>query len=555
MLIRFGGFTGENRAINPRLLGDSVCTLSRNHKPTRSDLRPWRNPLSVATVPTGRQTIYRMGRDVASDSQYWLSWPTRVHAVRGFSSDDASERTYFTGDGPPKVSDNTMALASQPYPTTSRPLGIPAPATALTGTVTGGTASNGTFVYTYTYVNDWGWESAPAPGLTISRPTDATVTLAGFAAAPAGNYQINRIRVYRTQTGSSATEFFFLREIALGVASTTDDNRTLGDVMETLKWQPAPANLKHLTAMWNGMLAGISGDRVRFCEAYVPYAWPVEYDAVPPDSTPVALGVFGQSLLVLTTGRPLLVAGSGPDSLDQQPLEFSQACCSDTSVVGMGSGVAWASEDGLCWYGAGGPRLLTTGIMTREDWQAINPRSIVGRMYEGLYFGSYLDGVVRRGFLMDPINPTGIYFLDKGYEAMHFDELQDQLYVLDGANVMRWDAGATVMTARVRSKTFRTPLPTNFGALEVIADAYPVSVAIEAQGMDPAEVAALVADFGGLLSAPISTTLRYQVSVTNKAPIVLPGGFSASDWVLDVEATSPVLGVAMATTIDELRAV
>lgn len=555
MLIRFGGFTGENRAINPKLLADGVCTLSRNQKPGRGDLRPWRNPLNVATVPAGRKTIYRMGRDTASDATYWLSWTTRVHAVRGFDADDTTERTYYTGDGAPKVTDNIMALASAPYPTASRPLGIPAPATAMTGTVSGGAASSEAYVYTYTHVSDWGWESAPAPGLTITRPTDATVTLTSFAAAPSGNHQINRIRIYRTQTGGSSTEFFFLREIALGTTTTTDDNRALGDVLETMNWLPAPADLKHLTAMWNGMLAGISGNSVRFCEAYVPYAWPSAYDAIPPDSKPVALGVFGQSLLVLTTGRPLLVAGSGPDSLDQQPLEFSQACSSDASVVSMGAGVAWASEDGLCWYGAGGPRLLTAGIMTRDDWQAINPRSITACMYEGLYFGSYLDGSTRRGFMIDPTNPTGIYFLDKGYEAMHFDELQDQLYVLDGINVQRWDAGPTSMTVRARSKTFRTPLPANFGALEVITDTYPVSVAIEAQGMDPAEVAALVADFGGVLSAPISTTLRYQVSVAGKAPIVLPGGFSASDWTVDVEAIAPVLGVPMASTIDELRAV
>ncbi|NYW24490.1 hypothetical protein C6506_28775, partial [Escherichia coli] len=108
-------------------------------KPGRGDLRPWRNPATVATVPAGRQTIYRMGRDVASDANYWLSWTGVVHAVRGFDTADTTERTYYTGDGAPKVTDNTIALASAPYPTASRPLGLPAPASAPLASVNAGT--------------------------------------------------------------------------------------------------------------------------------------------------------------------------------------------------------------------------------------------------------------------------------------------------------------------------------------------------------------------------------------------------------------------------------
>ena len=538
---RFFGFNGENRAIHPKLLPDTVCTILRNAKPGRGDLRPWRQPLTVASVPAGRQTVYRMGRDVASDSQYWLSWPTVVHAVRGFETGDTTERTYFTGDGAPKVTDNIMALASAPYPTASRPMGLPAPATALLVLMDEGawTGDNESYTYTYTYVNDWGWESAPAPGsLLHTRPIDATATLSGFAAPPAGNYQINRIRIYRTQTGDSgSSDLFFMREIAIGTTSTQDDNRTLGEVLATQQisvpgsaWLPAPDDLSHLTTLWNGMMAGISGGEVRFCEAYVPYAWPIAYDAVPPDSKAVALGVFGQALLVLTTGRPLLVQGSSPDSMDQVPLEIPQACIAPRSVASMGSGVAWASNDGLCWYGAGGPRILTAGLMTRDDWMALKPETLIGRMYEGLYLGSYNDGTGRKAFLIDPANPTGLYFLDVGYEAMHFDELQDQLYVLNGTNVQRWDAGE-LMTYTARSKTFRMPMPLNFAAAEVTADAFPVTLRVVADG-----------------------ALKHTQTVESNSPFRLPGGFMATDWALELQGTGAVQGVAMSTSMTELKA-
>lgn len=536
-VIALAGFAGENRAIHPKILPDAVGVVSRNQKPGRGDLRAWKQPTTVATIPAGRQTIYRMGRDVASDTQYWLSWPTVVHAVRGFDAEDTTERTYYTGDGAPKVTFNTSLDGVDPQDnpgSNSRPLGLPAPATAPliatgTGTWTGDQTS---YFYVYTYVNDWGWESAPSPvSLQNDRPSDATATVSGFAAPPAGNYQINRIRIYRTQTGASgATEFFFLREIAYGTANTTDDNRDLGDVMATSTWIMPPEDLSFLTTLWNGMLAGISGNAVRFCEPYVPYAWPIAYDVVPPDSKPVGLGVFGQSLLVLTTGRPLLLAGTSAD-MDQQPLEIPQACIAPRSIVSMGSGVAWAAEDGLCWYGSGGARILTAGIMTREDWKALNPSSIIGRFYEGLYFGSYLDGATRRGFMIDPSNPQGLFFLDAGYVAMHFDELKDQLYVLDGANVQKWDAGAP-FTYRFRSKVFKGPKPSNFACCEVVADAYPVTVRFWGDGV-----------------------LKHTKSVTGRDPFRLPSGFRATDWQIEVEGINPVQSVAMAHSVAELRGI
>ena len=535
-VIRMAGFMGENRALDPMLLPPGVGVYSRNQKPGRGNLLPWKQTTTVATVPSGRATIYRMGRDVASDSQYWLSWTTVVHAMRGFDAGDTTERTFYTGDGVPKVTDNTIALATAPYPTASRPLGLPAPATGpiLSG-ATGGTGSNASYFYAYTYVNDWGWESAPSPpSLLLTRKVDDSVTIGSFAAVPAGNYGVTLVRIYRTQsTASGDASFFFLREIAVGVSTATDDNRALGEVLPTTTWLAPPADLSFLTALWNGMAAGISGGVVRVCEPYTPYAWPAAYDVVPPDSKAVGLGVFGQSLLVLTTGRPLLISGSGPDSLDQQRLEIPQACIAPRSVVNMGSGVAWASPDGLCFYGQGGARILTNGIMLRDDWQALVPSSITGQMYEGLYFGSYDDGSGRKGFVINPGDPQGMYFLDGAYTALHFDDLQDQLYVLSSTNIQRWDSGASSMTTTFRGKLERLPRPMpSFACAEVTATTYPVTFKVYADGV-----------------------LKHTQSVTSSAPFRLPAGFYATNWQLELSGTGAIQGAAMAHSVQELAQV
>ena len=50
-VIRYGGFAGENRAINPVMLPDTVGVVSRNQKPGRGDLRAWKSPATPPSSP------------------------------------------------------------------------------------------------------------------------------------------------------------------------------------------------------------------------------------------------------------------------------------------------------------------------------------------------------------------------------------------------------------------------------------------------------------------------------------------------------------------------
>lgn len=531
-MIGVSGFAGENRALHPMLLRENIGTQSTNQKPGRGDLRPWKAPLNKATVPQFTGTIHRMGRDVASDTQYWLSWPGQVHVVVAPNAADTAERTYYTGAGTPKWTNTTLALASAPYPAAYRELGVPAPAAPCTLLASGGvSALVETRYYTYTYVTAIGEESAPAaPSLALTCKQDDEVAISSLAAPPNGAYDIDLIRIYRTQTNSGGADFYFLREIGATQTATTDDNRDLGEVLPTTTWLMPPADLKWLTGLWNGMMAGISGRAIRFCEAYTFYAWPIAYEVLPSNAQPVALATYGQNLVVLTNGNPSIITGGTPDAMDEQPVEFYQACVAPLSAVGMGHGVAWASPDGLAYIGSGGPRLLTLGVMTRDDWQALKPETIQGCMYEGRYFGFYNDGT-RKCFVYDPANPDGLYFLDFGVDALHLDDLQDALFVLDGTNVQKWDAGA-LKTVTFKSKLFKMPKPTQgFACAEVVADIYPVTFKLYADG-----------------------ALKHTQTVTSNNPFRLPGGYYAQTFQMEVSGTSAVQGMAMAHSMQEIKA-
>lgn len=82
---------------------------------------------------------------------FWFHWTTLVHAVKGPVAGDTTERTYYTGDGVPKVTDSSLATAGggTAYPNNSYTLGIPAPANPIvataqvrTGNITAATKSN-----------------------------------------------------------------------------------------------------------------------------------------------------------------------------------------------------------------------------------------------------------------------------------------------------------------------------------------------------------------------------------------------------------------------------
>lgn len=544
-IIRIEGFTGENRALHPKLLPSKVGAVSLNQKPGRGDLRPWKAPLTVATIQAGKKTIYRMGRDVASDTDYWLSWGSVVHVVRGDNTGDTAERTYYTGDGTPKWTDTAKALGANP-PTAYRELGVPAPIAAPTLAQSGGVSTtNETRAYVYTFVTEVGHEGAPSSATGITCKADATVTISGFSAAPSGAFGITLKRIYRTETGSSgATAFYFLREIGIGVSSTTDDGRALGEVLPTTDWLPAPGieqggvnnltepALHSLTPMWNGMMAGISGRGIRVCEAYVPTAWPLGYEIAPADYSPVALGSFGQTLVGLTNGKPLVVVGGSPDALDEQPIEFLAACVSVRSVVSMGHGVAWASPDGLAYIGSGPARILTADLMTQDDWRAINPSTIIGAMLEGRYVGFYEQPIgTKKGFVIDPANPAGMYFLDFGADAAYVDDLQGTLYVLSGASVRKWDAGAA-LTATFRSKVFDLGCAcSGFACAEVVADAYPVTFRLFIDG---------------------SASPMFTATVANRQPFRLPSGYQASAVQIEIITSGAVQAVAMAHSMREL---
>jgi hypothetical protein len=528
----FGGITPK---VPPRYLADTMAQTALNGVVFNGSLQPLLGVGSaVATLTKSGTplTIYRFGQSSVSDSQYWFHWTTDVNVCRSQISGDTAEWTFYTGDGAPKATYAALALSGANYPAVSRPLGILAPTSiasvTVTGTPTEETDIPETRVYTYTVLNKesgFEFQSAPAPGSAdVSVRIGQSVVVGNFDSVPSG-YTLTHRRIYRSTSGT----FLFVAEIPLSATSFTDTvvAEDLGEELPSLTWLPPPATLAGLTNLPNGIMAGFTGRDVYFCEPYRPYAWPVQY-MQSLDFPVVGLGRMDTTLAVLTTGTPYFIQGSSPDAMVVVKSDLEQACASKRSIVSTNNSVIYASPDGLVLLSSGGSRILTEQMFTRAQWQAtFNPSSIHAYQHDMKYVAFYTVGGVTGGFIFDLT--TGQMILHTLYATAGYNDLQaDKLYTaFSNREVKIWLAGSA-LNYTWKSKKFSMPKVMGFSCAQVEAEAYPVTAKFYSD-----------------------STLMHTETVTSRAPFRLPAT-PGLDWEIQVEGNTEVFNIAMAQSMQEL---
>lgn len=518
----------------PRHLAQTALNIDLSARTTR----PWKDPLSVSTgyAANALSSIYRFGQDVVSDTQYWFHFAGfDVDFVKGAIAQDQTERTYFTGFGAPKVTDNTLGLtAGPPYPADYYTLGVPAPTAAPTVVITGsGSGDAEARAYVYTYVTGWGEESAPSPASAAQDVLPGqTVTLSALQTGPVGDYNVTAKRIYRSVTGSAGTLYYFVKEIAVATTSTVDDAATLGEPLQTEGWVPPPTAAYGITQMANGITLVFDGFDVCPSVQYAPYAYPAGYRQST-DFKIVGGKAFGNQALVCTVGCPYLVTGVAPDSLMLSKIEFPQACVSKRSIVAVPGGCVYASPDGLVFVDASGRAFLATEkLFTREDWQALNPESIHAYLYNGRYVGFYDTGIVQGGFIFEPKEEDAAFsFIETYATAGYSDLLQDELYLKIGTEIKKWNAAGTKMSTTWRSGITTLGKPENMAVARVRAFTYPVTFKLYADGV-----------------------LKHTKSVSNAEIFKMPGDYNATEYEIEITGTNEARSAIVATSVDELVA-
>lgn len=264
--------------------------------------------------------------------------------------------------------------------------------------------------YVYTFVSSLGEEGPPSPPSEVIQALDGDViVLCGLEVPPTVNYDITCIRIYRTNATEAGADFQFVKEIPVDVTAVDSvEAIDLGEVLSTATWDPPVETMQGITSLPNGMMVAFDGKDVHFAEPYFPHAWPPEYKQSV-DYEIVGLAAFGNTVAILTEGIPSIITGSHPRNANIRPLKMNQSCLSKESIASLRDRIIYASPDGLIEIGVNGIRNITEAYVTKREWAAFDPATMVSEIHDGKYFG-FFDGPDNVAQPPDAVAATGTIF-------------------------------------------------------------------------------------------------------------------------------------------------
>ncbi len=616
--IRLEDFGGLIPRQSKRLLPNPAATVARNVKLLSGEIRGLRVPRLLqdfSLLPYEVKRAYRWEWiDVYGDThEFWQTFAdATTDVLRSTILNDSFDRYYWTGltYSKPQYNTRDRILAGEP----PLSLGVPQPPNALTATETVvGTATETTRAYVYTFVSEYGEEGPPADATLITAPADSTITLSNISITveDAANRRITKRKIYRTVVGNASTSYFYVGEIN-DMSTTTfvddlpDDTVALNNILESVYWQPPP-DMDGWVTMPNGYIVGWKGRTICFSEPYRPHAWPVEYQ-ISTEFEIVGMAVWGTALVVGTKSQPYLGQGVTPQSFTMQKMDAVEPCLSRRGMVATVAGAYYPSLNGLVMVNAGGINVITTDVLTKEEWEDYNPRNIFAAPL-GLQYIAF--NASNFGFVFNPTEPKTklieIDFFDQ-VTSVTTDKYTGNVYILRAGRVFEWDPNSEErLFWQWRSKEFHLPKPVNFGAVKIkfvtqaqafVPDdtnsaylqsfndariAYPLNTLnmrplgramkrdvsdiyltwTEVQNRGPLGGSELYNFSPALNSQPAITRFRawaggelvYDSAIVDESIMRLPTGFKRDVWQFELASNSNVFSVQIAETGKELEKV
>jgi len=490
-------FSGTAPGVAPRLLAEKFGQVAENVDFESGRLVATTEDSDTYTLQSGsRRSIYYY-RDTS-----WLEWSQDgVSVVPGPIPGDTTDRLYFTGQDYPRMGTvSTLVSGSSGYPANSYRLGVPAPSGAPGVAVTGtadATLTPNDVSYVYTYVTAFGEEGPPSLPSAIVQLDDTQTTTISLPTShqPSGNYNFGsgaKKRIYRSNTGSTNTQFQFAGEVAYTATSFDDiqDADTLGEVLPSATWIGPPDDntslypdgpLKGLISLAQGTMAGFTGKRFCLSEPFLPHAWPIGY-RITTEEDIVAIASTANGVAALTDGQPYFITGTEPSAMTAVRIDLAQACVNINSVVDMGNYVLYAGPDGLCVLESASGSVLTTGLISVKQWNDdFHPTTLRAFRHEGTYVAFHASG----GWVFDPRadeNALSTLTIAAEVRGGYMNPKDGELYIIVGNKIKKYRGGSASKTATFKSKKYVTPAPVSMGWVSVHANAYPTTVKVYGDG-------------------------------------------------------------------------
>lgn len=464
LLAHFGGIIPR---LAEHMLGPNQATMAHDVKLRNGRLEAWREPCFFGDAVPQAVSFHVHGCCLAS-------WDKPVD-VAELTPDWG--RFYMTDrlEGGLKY-----VVVDSCCNTSVQSCGVPQPRSSLTAAANeqcGREADARSYVYTF--INQWGEESAPSPASNVVRVDDGSaVNVSGFGVPPDG-YGISGINLYRAATGfrppdgkvqAPATEYLFVAQLPLGTTVFTDNTRSvfLGAVLETQNDRMPPAGMTGVTSVGDQVrLAAFRRNRIYFSEQFQPHNWPAKYDLTL-DFNIVHMYAQDQRLFVTTDSIPYIIDVSSCDDTKCVPVTSLETPlpdigCRPHGAIMTAHGVFYASPIGIILLQPDGRwHVVTARWFGETEWQKLKPDTIRMAYWEG-----YLVFATDMATFMLNINGQPYGDMD-GAELCTLsirpvDMLvtnTGKLMFLENNQVWVWDSGADYMPYLWRSR----PLVSDAGA-------------------------------------------------------------------------------------------
>lgn len=603
--VRIENFAGMIPRISRRLLPDGFGEAVINCKLTSGELRAFAEPRKLVEFPDFVGIIRAIYRVPNSPSDVWVPFEDEgVDVVPAPLVNDAFDRLYWTETGDaPRMTTKQRLIDEDP----ALLLGVPGPTTAPSLIVTGGAAPTETRAYVYTFVSDYGEEGPPSPPVLLSGNIDGSWDLSALETTvpDASERNITKKRIYRTVTGTTSVEYYFVAEITLATTTYSDTSLSStvaqNNLLESTSFQPPPSTLSGLVVMPNGFLAGFSGRDIYFSEPYRPHAWPPEY-VVSTEFDIVGLGVIGSTLVACTRGAPYVLHGVNPAAVALAKTDLPEPCVAKRSIISSEAGVLYASPNGLVLVTQSGARMITEDITERNQWlREYVPSAIRAVRYQQTSYLAFTEP--KSGFIINPTQARAAFVKINdatGIDGVSYDRYTGDIYLIIDNRIYQFDPPSTSpLFYDWKSKEFDFPRPLNLGAAHVKLDTAPLvennanvdaaqafndarmafpldtlnmyalnTVKVLTDPSIPPEIKQLKQPIGGSplflineVSNPfVGATLEvyadgelvYAQSVEDSEIVRLPSGFKTSRWQFRLVGNAPCYSLAVSETRKEL---
>lgn len=557
-VIAFTPFNGIRSELTPNLLPEGYAVECTNCFIDGGNLDAWDGLTETQTLgKTGTiNTLSLMAGSI------WLHFTETANVALAPIANNDKFYSIITGLDKPRYTNSELATTGggQNWPNFSYHLGFPAPALQIDATVGSATPDGlrieysiaGTesdpignklaYTYVYTFADAEGREGPPStPSNTVYASTDDQITLTNIEAL-AGTYNPvgTVIRIYRSEEGSP---FQFLVELSNGTSSYIDDfTIAAGSAIETTLWSAPPTALAGIVTMANGIMAGYKGNDLYLSEPYQPSAWPEDY-ILHTDYPIKGLASVGNTLIVTTEKYPYVAVGTIPVKFTMNKLDTIQANVSTRSIIDIGKGAMYASNDGIVMVTSGGASVVSKEIISEKTWQEMNPSSIHAVFYREKYMGFYNAGVgsittengetipAQGSFLFDPVKGN-VTYSDVYGTASYSDVNTGNVYIVQddaGTNkVYQWHSAGTKLAKVWKSRPIFTRETTmTAGRIELKSG----SVNFELWTDD---------------------ILRYAATISDSNPFRMPSGYLARKFQVKITGTGICDGVFISSSVSEL---